>query len=137
MSENIELKSFSGNIAVGIDGIEEYHEIDEAVSSEAKPQNRISRNHSKTITEHDFFVQYDVKSVHKKPGKKKSNKTKLNTSNLMDIINSELASISSPVSEELVTTKIDYNKTQQNTYLRSSRMGNPFKKVFGFLPENG
>ncbi|XP_063363078.1 coiled-coil and C2 domain-containing protein 2A [Cydia amplana] len=137
MSENIELKSFPSSFGKDND-IEEYHEIDEKAISEPKThsQRRVSKAHSKTITEKDFFTEYDVKYAHKKPGKKKLTKKKTDASNLMDIINSELAGLTPPVTEELVTMKIDNSKALSNTYFRSSGI-QMFKKPLCFIPEHG
>ncbi|KAM3958589.1 coiled-coil and C2 domain containing 2A [Aphomia sociella] len=114
MSENIELHSFCINSTIDSD-IEEYYEINEKVTS-----NRdLSLEYSiKTLNQYDFFTKNDVNSTSQINEKKKSKK-KDKTPNLMDIINSELASAAVPISENTISI-VDNIKKQQNSCLIGS-----------------
>lgn len=114
MGEIIELHSFSTKTADESD-LEEYHEINQ--------ENVLTQKYSSPVKEFDFFTQYDVKPV-LKPGQKKKKKTKEKKGkepNLMDIINTELASVAVPITEENVITTVDKEEHERNySYLIKS-----------------
>ncbi|CAH0584556.1 unnamed protein product [Chrysodeixis includens] len=117
MNENLELHTFPSDNSVEND-IQEYHEIKQDTTLDDIETSFSSKQSSRPINENDFFTNYDVKTEPKKHLKKKKGKKKDKTSNLMDIISSEIAASVAPVTENIVTF-IDRTKAQRNNYLRN------------------
>ncbi|CAH0398934.1 unnamed protein product [Chilo suppressalis] len=114
MLENIELRSFCVSANTESDN-EEYHEITFQSHQDDFTTTRKASKHK----EYDFFTDLDVEPV-QKPGqrRKKSHvKRRETTTNLMDIVNSELASVSSPVTENTVVTLVDERQKEQSSFL--------------------
>lgn len=126
MSEHIELRTFSANKDNDGD-IEEYHEI----SQENVHDTTLFSNYSSPIKEFDFFTQFDVK--HQKHAqrkrKKSSNGKTIKGPSLLDIISTELASVSVPVTENIVTTVDSEEHDRNYSYLiRTQSVQDLFRK---------
>ncbi|XP_028175273.1 coiled-coil and C2 domain-containing protein 2A isoform X1 [Ostrinia furnacalis] len=109
MGENIELQSFS---KTGNDSdIEEYHEINQ----ENLQETVLSQENYSPVNEYDFFTKYESKSSHKvdQKKKKKAKHKREKEPNLIDIINTELASVAVPVSENIITM-VDVEEKERN-----------------------
>ncbi|XP_075979227.1 coiled-coil and C2 domain containing 2A [Anticarsia gemmatalis] len=118
MNENIELRTFTADNSTEND-IQEYHEIKQDTTLDDVDTSFSSKQSSKPVNEYDFFTQYDVKGDNKKGFKKKKTKKKDKTSNLMDIISSELAANTVPLAENVITY-VDNSKEHQSSYLQTS-----------------
>lgn len=109
MAESVELKSLRKYKKSTSDSIEEYNDSNYEESTEFAALTL-----EKSTNEYDFFTEVDVKTTQKI--KKKKAKKKERYSNLMDIINSELAAVEIPI-EKNVINKMDFSKEQQATYM--------------------
>lgn len=109
MNDEIELQNLETDKLKETDS-EEYHEISQEVIEEKNyPSKTLA-----PVTEHDFFTKYDTKKV-KKTAKKKKGKKKGKSKDLMDVINSEIAT--KPLLIENKITILDYN-SKVDKYLR-------------------
>ncbi|KAG7295909.1 hypothetical protein JYU34_020999 [Plutella xylostella] len=109
MAESVELKSLRKYKKSTSDSIEEYNDSNYEESTEFAALTL-----EKSTNEYNFFTEVDVKTTQKI--KKKRAKKKERHSNLMDIINSELAAVEIPI-EKNVINKMDFSKEQQATYM--------------------
>ncbi|XP_072947113.1 protein CC2D2B [Epargyreus clarus] len=120
MSEHdiIELRTFNVNNTNESDT--EYHEIKNEVLLDTtfSPETP-----AKLPNAYDFFTQFDVKSS-KKQAKKKKKSRKKDSSNIMDIITSELAS-EAPLVKNVIT-KVYYSKEQESYLEKTPR----FQKIY-------
>lgn len=116
MNKNIELKPYCGEIVSESDS-EKYHEINQdAVVEETTFSILPSTKH---INAYDFFTQHDVKTKEKYKRKKKKEKNK-KPSSIMDIINTELSSVTVPIRENVIEL-VNHDKVQ-NTYHENSTL---------------
>lgn len=122
-AESIELHSYCINSTIDSD-IDEYDEINEGATHETA----VSSYSNKTIKESDFFIQNDVKVGNKRVEKKKKSKRKGKGETLMDIITSELASVTVPLTENLVTTVADIEEKQRSCLANIPIFSNLFRK---------
>ncbi|CAH1638487.1 unnamed protein product [Spodoptera littoralis] len=117
MNENTELHTYTADDSLEND-IQEYHEIKQDTTLDDIETSFSSKPSPKRLNDYDFFTQHDVKTEKKKHLKKKKSKKKDKSSNLMDIISSEIAASVAPVTENVVTM-VDVSKERQSSYLRS------------------
>ncbi|CAB3222054.1 unnamed protein product [Arctia plantaginis] len=118
MNENIELKTFTVDDSIEND-IQEYHEIKEDTTLDDIDTSFSSKQSIMPVDDFEFFTQYDVKTEPKKCLKKKKTKKKMNSSNLMDIISSEIAAAMVPIAENVIT-RVDSSNEQQSSYLQTN-----------------
>ncbi|CAH0730078.1 unnamed protein product, partial [Brenthis ino] len=109
MNDEIELQNLETDNFKETDS-EVYHEISQEVIEEKTYPNKTLA----PVTEHDFFTQYDTKKV-QKTAKKKKGKKKGKSKDLMDVINSEIAT--KPLLIENNITTLDYN-SKVDKYLK-------------------
>ncbi|KAJ8715865.1 hypothetical protein PYW08_013150 [Mythimna loreyi] len=117
MNENIELNTLTVDDSFEND-IQEYHEIKQDTTLDDIETSFSSKQSPKHLNEYDFFTKHDVNTEPKKHLKKKKGKKKEKSSNLMDIISSEIAASVTPVTENIVTL-VDVSKERQYSYLRT------------------
>ncbi|KAG6456839.1 hypothetical protein O3G_MSEX009995 [Manduca sexta] len=102
MSENIELCSFKN---IDESDTEEYHEINEDMQHET-----VFMKKSVNPPDHcDFFTKYDVSIYAKKVIRKKKKLKKKKSTELLDIVTSEIATIPVPLVES-VLTRVEYDE---------------------------
>lgn len=137
MNENIELNTWTADDSLDND-IQEYHEIKQDTTLDDIETSFSSKQSPKHLNEYDFFTKQDVKTEPKKHLKKKKGKKKEKSSNLMDIISSEIAASIAPVTENILTM-VDVTKERQNSYLKTSSIIHTFdkSKTFSSDLENG
>lgn len=119
MAEQIELQSL--NVRNKPDGdVEEYHEIEHNGKQleTLEVENFVSKFALGSINDYDFFTQMDGKSELKESTRKKKRKHKRKPSNIMDIISSELASLTIPITETLIEV-IEDRQNYQSAYVQS------------------
>lgn len=118
MAENIELQSFRlHNESDGV--IEEYHEIkpDGKLLESLDTESFVSKFSPESINEYNFFT-HDVKLEMKNRTKKKRRKKKEKSSNLMEIISSEIATLAVPITENLIEI-VEDRQNYQSAYIQS------------------
>lgn len=99
MAENIELYSYPAR-KVQEEEIQIYQEIKQDGRTPETVETTFSpKLHSEPISKYEFFTTREPKPTPKKTEKKKKSKKKEKSPNLMDIVNSELASMTVPISE--------------------------------------
>lgn len=118
MNENIELNTWTVDDSLDND-IQEYHEIKQDTTLDDIETSFSSKQSPKHLNEYDFFTKHEIKTEPKKHLKKKKGKKKEKSSNIMDIISSEIAASVAPVTENVVTM-IDVTKERQSSYLKPS-----------------
>lgn len=99
MTENMELYSYPSH-SEQQEEIQVYHEIKQGALTETAKNN--SPNLIAPISSYEFFTIQEPKTTPKKGNKKKRVKKKEKSPNLMDMVNLELASMSVPVTGNVV-----------------------------------
>lgn len=117
-NNNFELQTM--HQAEGYDAVDDIGEYEEVIQNETSlDMESRPKFLSKLHKEHDFFTKYDMNVSECKGSKKKKAKKKVHKSNLMNIINSELALIDLPIDKNVITT-VDTSRECSNLFLKTS-----------------
>ncbi|KOB70997.1 putative coiled-coil and C2 domain containing 2A [Operophtera brumata] len=123
MTENIELYSYPSRKEQQED-IQVYHEIKQEALTETAEPTSSKLIITESINSYEFFTIQEPKPTHKKGEKKKKGKKKEKSLNLMDMVNSELASMSVPITGnviEIVENRNNYFRDYFNCFASDFR----------------